>query len=91
MTTLGFENYVGPLKNYLNKYRENEGDEKINESMALQGDQSPTNLICHSYSFGTPKSLVNINGAFNSKKINENGDGNGNRIMGAHLHHEVEW
>jgi nuclear transcription Y subunit beta len=44
MTTLGFENYVGPLKNYLNnnKYRENEGDEK-NASMALQGDRSPTN------------------------------------------------
>ncbi|KAL1364829.1 hypothetical protein HN51_012985 [Arachis hypogaea] len=26
MTTLGFENYVGPLKLYLNNYRETEGD-----------------------------------------------------------------
>ncbi|CAL9001284.1 unnamed protein product [Prunus brigantina] len=26
MTTLGFENYVGPLKGYLNKYRETEGE-----------------------------------------------------------------
>ncbi|KAG1342436.1 nuclear transcription factor Y subunit B-3 [Cocos nucifera] len=37
MTTLGFENYVGPLKVYLNKYRETEGEKN---SMARQGDQS---------------------------------------------------
>ncbi|XP_006354714.1 nuclear transcription factor Y subunit B-3-like [Solanum tuberosum] len=29
MTTLGFENYVGPLKGYLNKYRESEGEKNI--------------------------------------------------------------
>ncbi|OVA08089.1 Transcription factor [Macleaya cordata] len=40
MTTLGFENYVGSLKLYLNKYREIEGEKT---SMARQGDnQSPT-------------------------------------------------
>ncbi|KAF5458071.1 hypothetical protein F2P56_022134 [Juglans regia] len=39
MTILGFENYVGPLRNYLGKYRETEGDKT---SMARQGDQSPT-------------------------------------------------
>ncbi|KAL4366259.1 hypothetical protein GQ457_05G015190 [Hibiscus cannabinus] len=45
MTTLGFENYVGPLKVYLNKYRETEGEKN---SMARQEDhhhqhqQSPT-------------------------------------------------
>ncbi|XP_010261127.1 PREDICTED: nuclear transcription factor Y subunit B-3-like [Nelumbo nucifera] len=39
MTTLGFENYVGPLKIYLNKYREIEGEKN---SMLRQGDQSPT-------------------------------------------------
>lgn len=39
MTTLGFENYVGPLKVYLNKYRETEGEKN---SMARQEDhQSP--------------------------------------------------
>ncbi|XP_008809529.2 nuclear transcription factor Y subunit B-1-like [Phoenix dactylifera] len=37
MTTLGFDNYVGPLKVYLNKYRETEGEKN---SMARQGDQS---------------------------------------------------
>ncbi|XP_073064160.1 nuclear transcription factor Y subunit B-3-like [Primulina eburnea] len=30
MTTLGFENYVGPLKDYLNKYRESAEGEKNN-------------------------------------------------------------
>lgn len=40
MTTLGFENYVGPLKVYLNKYREVEGEKN---SMARQEDHSPTN------------------------------------------------
>lgn len=37
MTTLGFENYVGPLKRYLDKYRETEGEKT---SVARQGDQS---------------------------------------------------
>ncbi|XP_031281361.1 uncharacterized protein LOC116139865 [Pistacia vera] len=29
MTTLGFENYVGTLKTYLNKYRETEGEKNL--------------------------------------------------------------
>ncbi|WOK94223.1 nuclear transcription factor Y subunit B-3 [Canna indica] len=37
MTTLGFDNYVGPLKVYLNKYRETEGEKNL---MARQGEQS---------------------------------------------------
>ncbi|XP_059640876.1 nuclear transcription factor Y subunit B-3-like [Cornus florida] len=40
MTTLGFENYVGHLKVYLNKYRESEGEKN---SMARQEELSPTN------------------------------------------------
>ena len=40
MTTLGFENYVGPLKGYLNKYRETEGQKN---SMAKLVDHSPAN------------------------------------------------
>lgn len=54
MTTLGFENYVGPLKIYLNKYRETEGEKN---SMARQDDQNQTaagiaemNRINHSLS-----------------------------------------
>ncbi|TKY60344.1 Nuclear transcription factor Y subunit B-3 [Spatholobus suberectus] len=39
MTTLGFENYVGPLKLYLNNYRETEGEKS---SMAKQEEHSPT-------------------------------------------------
>ncbi|KAK1267264.1 Nuclear transcription factor Y subunit B-3 [Acorus gramineus] len=38
MTTLGFENYVGPLKVYLNKYRETEGEKT--SVPARQGVQS---------------------------------------------------
>ncbi|KAI3872771.1 hypothetical protein MKW92_022413 [Papaver armeniacum] len=41
MTTLGFENYVGSLKIYLNKYREIEG-EKNNMARHGDDDQSPT-------------------------------------------------
>ncbi|KAL3689859.1 hypothetical protein R1sor_016168 [Riccia sorocarpa] len=37
MSTLGFEDYVEPLKVYLHKYRETEGEKA---SMAKQGDQS---------------------------------------------------
>lgn len=39
MSTLGFEDYVEPLKVYLQKYRETEG-EKV--SLSKQGDQSAT-------------------------------------------------
>ncbi|KAI3978464.1 hypothetical protein MKX01_015639 [Papaver californicum] len=42
MTTLGFENYVGSLKSYLNKYREIEG-EKNNMARHEDDDQFPLN------------------------------------------------
>ncbi|KAL3818869.1 hypothetical protein ACJIZ3_004774 [Penstemon smallii] len=41
MTTLGFENYVGPLKIYLNKYKETEG-EKNTMARQDQGGFLPT-------------------------------------------------
>ncbi|KAK9166563.1 hypothetical protein Scep_001754 [Stephania cephalantha] len=37
MSTLGFENYVGPSKNYLGKYRETEEEKSF---MAKQGDDN---------------------------------------------------
>lgn len=40
MTILGFQNHVGPLRNYLGKYRETEVEKN---STAIQEDQSPTN------------------------------------------------
>lgn len=43
MTTLGFENYVGPLKVYLNKYREIEGEK--NSMAVVQDDKSFPNTI----------------------------------------------
>lgn len=40
MTTLGFENYVGPLKVYLNRYRETEGDKNSMVTTTRQEDQN---------------------------------------------------
>ncbi|XVF61749.1 hypothetical protein PTKIN_Ptkin08bG0155500 [Pterospermum kingtungense] len=140
MTTLGFENYVGPLKVYLNKYRETEVDK--NSMASRQEDhhhhQSPTanaaainhggganefsNInsakggtdhfqgygsgffslgaqVTHPHSYedhggrriGYGENLMAAAGAFNSTSmIRENGDGNGNRAMAAHLH-RVDW
>ncbi|KAH7849517.1 hypothetical protein Vadar_019012 [Vaccinium darrowii] len=44
MTTLGFENYVGPLMVYLNKYRETEGDHLKNSNMARQEEEPLTSI-----------------------------------------------
>ncbi|KAJ4842414.1 hypothetical protein Tsubulata_039881 [Turnera subulata] len=41
MTTLGFENYVGPLKLYLNKYRETEGEKNSMATSRQEDHPSP--------------------------------------------------
>ncbi|XWS29463.1 hypothetical protein CRYUN_Cryun24cG0031500 [Craigia yunnanensis] len=133
MTTLGFENYVGPLKVYLNKYMETDGDKN---SMARQEDQSPTNAainhggganefnnvngaisnkatdhfqgysngffslgaqVAHPQNYedhggrgtGYGENLMTA-GAFNTSRMQENGDGIGNRTMATHFH-RVDW
>lgn len=65
MTTLGFENYVAPLKVYLNKYREVEGEKSF---MARQEDHhSPTTITTASSNHGPHHhdldyhQMVNIN------------------------------
>lgn len=56
MTTLGFENYVGPLKVYLNRYREIEGEKN---SMVIQEDKSfPNTNAMNEINKGT-KSMSN--------------------------------
>jgi len=95
MTTLGFENYVGLLKNYLNKYRETEGDKNSMQSPTNEIDKVMSNADFQGFgsngrATGYEENLV-IGSAFNKNKIHENGDGNGNRTMEAHLHDEVEW
>ncbi|KAJ8765595.1 hypothetical protein K2173_014717 [Erythroxylum novogranatense] len=60
MTTLGFENYIGPLKGYLNKYRETEGEKT---SMARQDDRHDQSDI----------NKVNASLACNSKVDFDNG------------------
>ncbi|AET04577.1 nuclear transcription factor Y protein [Medicago truncatula] len=66
MTTLGFENYVGPLKVYLNNYREIEG-EKSNSSATKQDDQYDHNSCSIDVNdlgggFYAPKRFQEING-----------------------------
>ncbi|XP_021301074.1 nuclear transcription factor Y subunit B-3-like [Herrania umbratica] len=132
MTTLGFENYVGPLKVYLNRYRETEGEKnsmarqedqcaatnpainhggaiefnKVNAAMSARGTDHfqgygngffslgaqgthPHNYEDGGRGIGYGESLMTA-GAFNANRIRENGDGNGNRTMAAHLH-RVDW
>ncbi|XP_065866602.1 nuclear transcription factor Y subunit B-1-like [Euphorbia lathyris] len=80
MTTLGFENYVSPLKLYLNNYRETEGDKN---SIPRQEDhQSPPHTELFSdhqmefqagfYSLGTTKTYGGIDSSL---------AGNGSRAM----------
>ncbi|XP_058077531.1 nuclear transcription factor Y subunit B-3-like [Magnolia sinica] len=86
MTTLGFENYVGPLKVYLNKYRETEGEKN---SMARQGDQSPkeesNNNTNHAVNPITNHSTNNVGlSTFNSgfySVVPQNFGGEGGRVM----------
>ena len=128
METLGFENYVGPLKVYLNKYRDTEGEKNF---MPRQEDhQSPAINHGGANEFNNLNAAISANatdhfqgnssgffslgaqvthsqygdggrgirygenlitaGAFNTSRIRENGDGNDNRTMAAHLH-RVDW
>lgn len=94
MTTLGFENYVGPLKNYLNRYRETEGEKttdihgthEINKTMSKEDVQRF--FSSGFYSLGpqgttTPKSFGSSGGVTGYEE---------NLVIGAdHLHQEVEW
>lgn len=93
MTTLGFENYVGPLKIYLNKYRETEGEKN---SMARQEDQAANpnpshaaaaeiNKANNSFSSSDNKAdFQNFNMGFYSlgTQVAPNCNGEGTRVMG---------
>ncbi|XP_068636908.1 nuclear transcription factor Y subunit B-1-like [Aristolochia californica] len=87
MTTLGFENYVGPLKAYLNRYRETEGEKN---AMARQGDQSPSDEVQNTTGYFGGKTVANsdvnvmgatssFNGGFCSGGLDEL---SGGRVMG---------
>ncbi|GFY80299.1 nuclear factor Y, subunit B2 [Actinidia rufa] len=59
MTTLGFENYVGPLMIYLNKYKETEGDQK--NSIAGQEDDRSLTCVNSNNSISTRSDLKGFN------------------------------
>ncbi|WJX47642.1 hypothetical protein P8452_34308 [Trifolium repens] len=99
MTTLGFENYVGPLKVYLNNYRETEGEKSNNNSSS---SSMVTSTKQDDYDLNN--SLIEVNhdvvvgGGFYSQVINgrivdetEHAIGSGNRIMPPNLRYRVEW
>ncbi|KAK6922933.1 Transcription factor CBF/NF-Y/archaeal histone domain [Dillenia turbinata] len=106
MTTLGFENYIGPLKVYLNKYTETVGEKN---SLARQEEQSYSTIAVSPFNdgyypiatqvtsrgFGDGGRIIRYGeyfavGGFTMSKIHEHG-GNGKLAMAAHLHHGVEW
>ncbi|CAK8578858.1 unnamed protein product [Lathyrus sativus] len=64
MTTLGFENYVGPLKVYLNNYRETEG-EKSNSLSSSMATTKQDDYYNHDHG--------SSNGGFYSQVVNDNG------------------
>ncbi|XP_028765988.1 nuclear transcription factor Y subunit B-1-like [Neltuma alba] len=71
MTTLGFENYVGPLKVYLNNYRETEGDKSCVGTRQEDQAQAETNdgvaeLNRLANSVSAKSDLAGFNGAFYS-------------------------
>ncbi|MED6133585.1 hypothetical protein PIB30_029637 [Stylosanthes scabra] len=72
MTTLGFENYVSPLKVYLNNYRETEGDKS--SSMARQEDH---HLLHHHHHSPPESNNNNEHGVADFAGFNNNSNNNG--------------
>ncbi|KAK4366805.1 hypothetical protein RND71_014685 [Anisodus tanguticus] len=99
MTTLGFENYVGPLKGYLNKYRETEGEKNI---MARNEESSHEPIITSTsynsigdhhhvtkFSLARPEFIQSFN---NGNFITQSyGDNYGENLTSAANLHGVEW
>ncbi|KAK9272641.1 hypothetical protein L1049_003017 [Liquidambar formosana] len=71
MTTLGFENYVAPLKVYLNRYRETEGEKN---SMARQEDISSTTTTTTNITSGTNHGVNEVNPMITTNPISNKVD-----------------
>lgn len=93
MTTLGFENYVGPLKIYLNKYRETEGEKssmpRIGDDQHEEGLMNPS-----SSQVGSGSNPTEFNGAGGFYPAA--GQGFGGRMVGYGINggggvHGVQW
>ncbi|GAU19728.1 hypothetical protein TSUD_78540 [Trifolium subterraneum] len=67
MTTLGFENYVSPLKVYLNNYRETEGEKSNSSSMVTSTKQDDYDL--NNSSIDVNHDVVVSGGGFYSQVI----------------------
>ncbi|KAL8133129.1 nuclear transcription factor Y subunit B-1-like [Apium graveolens] len=105
MTTLGFENYVGTLKIYLNKYRE------VEDKNGMATTNSPTNTTSSVSEFNTAttsrpdfNTYYSLGEQVHEKSYGENmmmninggfsiadRNGNGGIIANPPIHHGVEW
>ncbi|RDX86942.1 Nuclear transcription factor Y subunit B-11, partial [Mucuna pruriens] len=95
MTTLGFENYVGPLKLYLNNYRETEGEKSsvVKQEEHSPSDQPQTNdhgNLHHSLTTNTFSAGFYSVGP-TSKTFNSDQGASANRTMPPNLRYRVEW
>jgi len=98
MTTLGFENYVAPLKVYLNRYHEAEGDKGSAASTGRGHEDPPApsgaeHRVNGVGDFQRLYGLVAAGGGFNMNRMmmGENGDGSGNKLMAPQIHNGVGW
>ncbi|KAE9610268.1 putative transcription factor Hap3/NF-YB family [Lupinus albus] len=86
MTTLGFENYVGPLKVYLNNFRETEGEK--GNSMAKQEDQCPiTEASDNGFNNGGFYTVGGLTSNYSAVNVDQNANDN----MARNLSYRVEW
>ncbi|KAF3655264.1 Nuclear transcription factor Y subunit B-3 [Capsicum annuum] len=94
MTTLGFENYVLPLKSYLNKYRESEGEKSIMARNDQETSREPMTSTGTSYnnvtkfSLARPEFIQRFNENFSSQNY---GDNYGENLTSKASLHGVEW
>lgn len=104
MTTLGFENYVVPLKDYLSSYRETEGEKNVmmprNEDDFSSSSPSPHSNLDHADKITANPSFLqgftNTSGNYHDRGgvVIEFGkfDGNGGRATAeTSLHHGLGW
>ncbi|KAJ6288995.1 hypothetical protein OIU76_024893 [Salix suchowensis] len=95
MTILGFENYVGPLKVYLNKYRETEAEMDLRSYNAGALCSLGTEVAAKSNGENTRFHGYQENnlmvGDFKMNRIRDQGDRNGSRAMAGQPHHGVSW
>nr|ALF40130.1 nuclear transcription factor Y subunit B-1 [Vincetoxicum mongolicum] len=90
MTTLGFEKYVFPLKVYLSKYRENEG-EKTSMAINSREEVGEDSLVSEKrVELGYYNNYNNISSKYYGEEP-AGGDGGSPGVRATNLQYGVEW